>query len=291
MGTAGGPRTQFRFGLFSDDDDGDDVGWVGYYMSNSSGTERPPERSPANPSATRPFTCPPPARTRSLRRRATASTSPTTRTRSALRWSGPGTSPLVLHAERDDERLHPVPQPPPTRPPPPWGRSPSITSASCWAATSTPTAPRSRTSTSRTAVLEPAAAGLLGVCGLPCCRCVGPNRPGARGIGPTRTPRPGGRGSRGRRPGGARPTAAAASRRSASPPVAAVPHRRQAGRLHHLAEMSERQSGRGGHELRQHWLVRHVAQCLGRPAEELPGAVPCRATAPAASRRTGRAGR
>jgi len=41
VGTAGGPRTQFRFGLFSDDDDGDDVGWVGYYMSNSSGTGTP----------------------------------------------------------------------------------------------------------------------------------------------------------------------------------------------------------------------------------------------------------
>jgi hypothetical protein len=41
VGTAGGPRTQFRFGLFSDDDDGDDVGWTGYYMSNASGTGTP----------------------------------------------------------------------------------------------------------------------------------------------------------------------------------------------------------------------------------------------------------
>ena len=41
VGTAGGPRTQFRFGLFDDDADGDDLGWVGYSMSNSSGTGTP----------------------------------------------------------------------------------------------------------------------------------------------------------------------------------------------------------------------------------------------------------
>lgn len=40
-GGASGPRTQFRFGLFKDDGDGDDLEWVGYYMSNSSGTGTP----------------------------------------------------------------------------------------------------------------------------------------------------------------------------------------------------------------------------------------------------------
>lgn len=41
VGTASGPRTQFRFGLFKDDGDGDHLEWVGYYMSNSSGTGTP----------------------------------------------------------------------------------------------------------------------------------------------------------------------------------------------------------------------------------------------------------
>jgi hypothetical protein len=41
VGTAAGPRTQFRFGLFKDDGDGDDLEWAGYYMSDSSGAGTP----------------------------------------------------------------------------------------------------------------------------------------------------------------------------------------------------------------------------------------------------------
>jgi hypothetical protein len=42
IGGASAPRTQFRFGLFDGDDTGpDDNGWVGYYMSNSSGNGSP----------------------------------------------------------------------------------------------------------------------------------------------------------------------------------------------------------------------------------------------------------
>ena len=39
--SSGTPRTQFRFGLFSGDDVGEDTGWVGYYMSNAHGTGTP----------------------------------------------------------------------------------------------------------------------------------------------------------------------------------------------------------------------------------------------------------
>lgn len=39
VGSAAGPRTQFRFGLFQGD--GDDLGWPGYYLQNSSGTGTP----------------------------------------------------------------------------------------------------------------------------------------------------------------------------------------------------------------------------------------------------------
>lgn len=39
--TSGTPRTQFRFGLFDGDDDGDDLGWVGYYLSNAHGSGTP----------------------------------------------------------------------------------------------------------------------------------------------------------------------------------------------------------------------------------------------------------
>lgn len=35
--TSGTPRTQFRFGLFDDDGDGDDLEWVGYLMTNRHG--------------------------------------------------------------------------------------------------------------------------------------------------------------------------------------------------------------------------------------------------------------
>jgi hypothetical protein len=41
VGTAGGPRTQFRYGLFNDNANTDRTGWVGYYMSNASGSGTP----------------------------------------------------------------------------------------------------------------------------------------------------------------------------------------------------------------------------------------------------------
>jgi hypothetical protein len=40
--SSGTPRTQFRFGLFGDDGDGDDLEWVGYYMSNKHGNAGTP---------------------------------------------------------------------------------------------------------------------------------------------------------------------------------------------------------------------------------------------------------
>jgi hypothetical protein len=40
--TSGTPRTQFRFGIFGDDGDGDDLEWVGYYMSNKHGNSGTP---------------------------------------------------------------------------------------------------------------------------------------------------------------------------------------------------------------------------------------------------------
>lgn len=40
--TSGTPRTQFRFGLFQDDGDGDHLEWVGYYMSNKHGNAGTP---------------------------------------------------------------------------------------------------------------------------------------------------------------------------------------------------------------------------------------------------------
>ena len=40
--TSATPRTQFRFGLFHDDGDGDDLEWIGYYMSNKHGNAGTP---------------------------------------------------------------------------------------------------------------------------------------------------------------------------------------------------------------------------------------------------------
>jgi hypothetical protein len=40
--TSSNPRTQFRIGLFQDDGDGDDLEWVGYYMSNKHGNAGTP---------------------------------------------------------------------------------------------------------------------------------------------------------------------------------------------------------------------------------------------------------
>jgi hypothetical protein len=39
--SSGTPRTQFRFGLFKDDGDGDELEWTGYLMTNSHGTGTP----------------------------------------------------------------------------------------------------------------------------------------------------------------------------------------------------------------------------------------------------------
>jgi len=40
--TSGTPRTQFRFGLFKDDGNGDDLGWVGYLLLNAHGNTGTP---------------------------------------------------------------------------------------------------------------------------------------------------------------------------------------------------------------------------------------------------------
>ena len=70
--TSGTPRTQFRFGLFGDDGDGDQVEWVGYSMSNMHGnTGTPPGRWPASPSGTRRLIWPQAVKTHSRRCRAT----------------------------------------------------------------------------------------------------------------------------------------------------------------------------------------------------------------------------
>jgi hypothetical protein len=42
LATSGAPRTQFRYGLFQDDGNGDHLGWVGYYMSNKHGNSGTP---------------------------------------------------------------------------------------------------------------------------------------------------------------------------------------------------------------------------------------------------------
>jgi hypothetical protein len=43
--TSGSPRTQFRFGLFKDDGDGDDLEWVGYLTTNRHGNSGTPAGS------------------------------------------------------------------------------------------------------------------------------------------------------------------------------------------------------------------------------------------------------